>query len=246
MVGLSEPSIRNESCTLGRSDKPVLQLTQNLIMPTSDYRHIADVLHVIYQVNPRRMLDIGVGFGKWGLLCREILDVYHERVQKDQWQTIIHGIEINEPYRNPLWKFVYDQILIGDAATIIDTAGTYDLILCCDVIEHFDKIDGQRFLNQLKKHASVVVITSPRGFSPQGAMCDNEFERHRSGWSHDDFEGTPHLYKDIGATFMAVLASDPSHLNGIDMMHPMRTLGVRKGARELLKLAKERLQDRLR
>ena len=103
-------------------------------MPTSDYHQISDVLHVIEQVRPARVLEVGVGFGKWGFLCREILDVYYERVQPESWTTVIDGIEIYEPYRNPTWDLAYNEIHIGDAREILPRLGQYDLIMVQDAI----------------------------------------------------------------------------------------------------------------
>jgi SAM-dependent methyltransferase len=214
-------------------------------MPTSDYHQISDVLHVVQQVDPKTVLDVGVGFGKWGILCREILEVYNSRVSPESWKLRIDGIEIHEPYRNQLWDFAYNQVHIGDAVTIIDEVGTYDLILCCDVIEHFEKSAGLEFIENLLLHGKMLIITSPRGFVQQGAIYDNEFERHRSGWGHADFRPFPHLYKEIGFTFMAVLGADSSRLRRIDVMHPLRVLGVKKGARELSKLVACRIRERL-
>src|SRR5688572_14003695 len=123
-------------------------------MPTSDYHQISDVLHVIEQVDPESVLEVGVGFGKWGTLCREILEIYRDRVSPDTWLVQIDGIEIFEAYRNELWGFAYDNIHIGNGTEIIERLGKYDLILCCDVIEHFEKAEGEIFLRKLLEHGS--------------------------------------------------------------------------------------------
>lgn len=116
-------------------------------MPTSDY--YSDVLHVIEQINPESILDIGVGFGKWGVLCREILEIYQGRYYSKDWKKTIDGIEIFESYRNEFWELVYNNIYVGDAMDAVDRLGMYDLILCCDVIEHFVKDDGLVLLEKL-------------------------------------------------------------------------------------------------
>jgi hypothetical protein len=215
-------------------------------MPVSDYHQISDVLHVVQQVNPTKVLDVGVGFGKWGLLCREILEIYQERVQPETWTATIHGIEIHEPYRNPLWALAYDHIYIGDAMEMLDCLGHYDLILCCDVIEHFEKDRGRVLLSKFLQHAKVAVLTSPRGLAPQGAIYGNENERHRSQWREEDFRDSPHLYKDIGFTFMAVVGSDQSRLKGIELNDPMKILGAKRAVPEVIRLIANRGKQRLR
>jgi len=127
-------------------------------MPTSDYRQISDVLHVVQQFSPRSVLDVGVGFGKWGILCREVLELYENRLTQDSWAIRIDGIEVHEQYRNPVWTFAYNHVHIGNALTIVDIVGHYDLIICCDVIEHLDKDDGRKLLNKFLSHGTFVIV----------------------------------------------------------------------------------------
>jgi hypothetical protein len=213
-------------------------------VPTSDYHQISDVLHVIEQVRPPRLLDVGVGFGKWGFLCREILDVYYERVQPETWTTVVDGVEIFEPYRNPVWSLAYNQIYIGDVRQLLPGLGQYDLILCCDVIEHFTKDEGHALIDGLLEHAPVLIITTPAGYAPQGAAYGNEHETHRSSWTRGDFAGWPHHYKLIGFTFMVVVARDAAALREIDVREPLEVLGVKRGSAELLKMVGRRITSR--
>lgn len=206
-------------------------------MPTSDFHQISDVLHVVYQHQPKSVLDVGVGFGKWGLLCREVLEIYNERIPPESWTTRIEGIEIHEPYHNRLWDMAYNTVHVGNAVDVLPQLGRYDLILCCDVIEHFDKAAGLEFLRLMLRHAGLVIVTSPRGFAAQGARYGNAHETHLSGWTDPDFVEFPHLYKDIGFTFMTVLASTWQDLKGIELLHPLHVLGVKRGAAALLELA---------
>jgi len=209
-------------------------------MPVSDYHQISDVLHIVEQASPNSVLDVGVGFGKWGLLCREVLEIYKERVQPESWTITIDGIEIHEPYRNPLWTLAYDEIHIGDAFQTLDGLGRYDLILCCDVIEHFDKSVGRQLLSKLLSHSDIAIVTSPRGNAPQGAIYGNEYERHRSQWSGPDFKDFPHIYKEIGFTFMAVVAEDARRLKGIAAMNALDIFGARRAIPEVMRLIANR------
>lgn len=213
-------------------------------MPVSDYHQISDVLHVVEQVRPRSVLDVGVGFGKWGLLCREILELYEGRLTRESWARRIEGIEVYPPYRNPLWDLAYDQVHIGDATEVLGTLGRYDLIICCDVIEHLPKPAGHAFLRAMLDHCGVLILTSPRGFQAQSPWYGNEREAHRSGWGAADFAGLHHRYKDIGFTFMAVLANDPARLAGIALRQPLEVLGVKRGLVELLRMAAARARVR--
>lgn len=206
-------------------------------MPVSNYDHVSEVMYVITRVQPTRVLDVGVGFGKWGILCREGLDVAFGRIQKVDWQIQIDGIEVFEKYRNPLWGLAYDKVVIGDILEVADDLPVYDLIIMCDVIEHFEKQVGYDLLLRLIEKAKVVILSSPRGFMVQEATWGNAHEEHKSGWNKHDFRTIPHIYRDLGFTFIAVVAKDQQYLNSLNLRHPLKAIGLRTVTPELLRLA---------
>src|SRR5439155_62198 len=76
---------------------------------------IPTIVHLVRQLQPRSILDVGVGFGKWGHLFREytdILEAEHEpsRYDRENWQVRIEGIEGHAAYLTPMHHFLYDQI----------------------------------------------------------------------------------------------------------------------------------------
>ena len=50
-------------------------------MPVSTPVHISHCLGRIIGLNPEPVLDVGCGFGLWGFLCREYLDVWNGWVE---------------------------------------------------------------------------------------------------------------------------------------------------------------------
>ena len=80
-------------------------------MPTSDPTGILPVIHDVMELRPTRILDVGMGMGKWGLLFREYLEGWgHHRYSKVQWELTIDGIEIYQPYIQPWHYDIYDGI----------------------------------------------------------------------------------------------------------------------------------------
>ena len=66
-------------------------------MPSSRPNAIPTTVHVVRQLDPASILDVGVGFGKWGLLFREYTDIRasetdSHRYQKAAWKIRIDGI----------------------------------------------------------------------------------------------------------------------------------------------------------
>jgi hypothetical protein len=204
-------------------------------MPTSDYHAIGDVLHATERIQPMSVLDVGIGYGRWGVLVREILDVYPGRDLRDEWKARIDGIEIFEQYRNPAWTYFYDRVLIGDVRELIDGIGRYDLILAGDVIEHLEKREGLSLMDKFLDRAPLVLLTTPIGFSEQGPSVKNVHEAHRSGWDQRDLARWPHRYKKIGFTFVAVVARDARALEGIEFFDELKIIGRKNMLFKLLR-----------
>lgn len=53
-------------------------------MPTSWYQAIPAILTQVKKLEPATILDIGVGFGKYGLLFRDVLEIPWERYHKQE------------------------------------------------------------------------------------------------------------------------------------------------------------------
>jgi hypothetical protein len=148
-------------------------------MPLSNPWHLPVVLHYLAAINPTRILDVGVGTGTYGFMIRQHLDIARERLTRESWKLTIDGIEIFEPYRNPVWGFAYDAVHIGDARHVLPRCSNYDVIVCNDVLEHLPKGEVAAFAQEMLHHAPVVIATTPNHECPQGAWGGNEAETHR-------------------------------------------------------------------
>jgi hypothetical protein len=217
-------------------------------MPSSRPNTIPTVIHLLRQLKPQSILDVGVGFGKWGHLFREytdILEAEHEpaRYQRRNWRVRIDGIEGHAAYVTPMHRFLYDRIHIGDAARLLPKLPRYDLIFLGDIIEHFEKAAGLALLSDaFAKAGKAVIVSTPKFETAQEDLCGNELERHRSLWSVKDFGRFPSaLAKTVdGATLLVVLpksgipklqASPPRPPKAQDAQ---RLLEVRKQIAELV------------
>jgi len=156
-------------------------------MPTSRPNHIGYLATQVLELQPKSILDIGIGFGGKGMIFREMTDIWNGRYNK--WETRIDGIEIFKKYIGDLQKKIYTKIYIGDVLKIIDTLPDYDFIYMGDVIEHLTKEDGKILLDKLKRKGNIVIIATPLIVSKQGAINDNNNEKHLSQWSYEDFRG---------------------------------------------------------
>lgn len=157
-------------------------------MPSSRFDAIPFVLDLVTKWQPRSILDVGVGYGKYGVLFREYLDIW--KVTEPYSKRILRlvGVEAFEEYRNPIWD-VYDKVLIGDGRDLkVELAEEkFGLLFLGDVIEHFDKEEGKKLLGEL--NYDKVIIVTPLQVYEQEAVYQNPYEIHKSEWKHQDLPG---------------------------------------------------------
>lgn len=153
-------------------------------MPVSVPVHLSYCLSAIIKLAPRSVLDVGCGFGLWGFLCREHLDVWAGRVQPDEWEVRIDGIELFEPYIQAHHRALYSSIRIADIRDAVSDIDEYDLIIAGDVIEHLEKDEGEAVLAALYgKARKALIVNIPLGKGWEHAeQYGNPGERHRSEW----------------------------------------------------------------
>ncbi len=138
-------------------------------MPTSEHWQIPWVLDVITREQPATVLDVGAGYGKFGILAREYASPGR-----------VDAVDVNPP------RFeAYDHFYRGDLRDIDrllpPDAPRYDLALFLDTIEHLEKAEAWTVLETLARRARRILITTPWGFRPQ-QVPGQPFETHRSGW----------------------------------------------------------------
>lgn len=162
-------------------------------MPFGSSMVLPYVVEMFYPA-PKMLLDIGVGFGINGALARQY--TYPDWKNAGHSLTTI-GLEPFAEYKTPLWE-TYSYISDMDVADWIDNPwkhdftglNGWDVILMTDVIEHLEKDDGIARLKQLQKRLAPggrFLVSTPAIWMEQGAAYGNEYERHRSLWTCDDF-----------------------------------------------------------
>lgn len=168
-------------------------------MPVSSSVQISHCLQYIVALNPKSVLDIGCGFGLWGFLCREYLDVWNMRVQPEHWQARIDGVELWEPYIQSHQRSIYNNIYIRDVREILPELDEYDLVIAGDVIEHLDKPDAERVLDGLyAKARQALIVNIPLTGNWDHPICHgNPGELHRSQWVPEDFAAFPHVFQEF-------------------------------------------------
>ncbi|MCH8327672.1 MAG: class I SAM-dependent methyltransferase [Candidatus Marinimicrobia bacterium] len=74
---------------------------------------------------------------------------------------------------------------------------SFDCVVAIDLIEHLERDDGLRLIEQMEMMARIkVIIFTPNGFVPQEPFDGNQWQRHISGWGVDEMRDRG--YKVIG------------------------------------------------
>ena len=169
-------------------------------MPSSDPQHIPFILQHAMRLKPRTVLDIGCGYGKWGVLLREYLELWAQppRVTREEWAVRIYAIEPCEEYIGPVHRAVYGEIFVQDMFDHMVTTGykaqhcqrSYGLILAIDVLEHMERAMCEEVMLWIKERCKAAILSIPLGNNWLGANAafieKYPYEEHKSAWEHDD------------------------------------------------------------
>lgn len=166
-------------------------------MPFSYSSQLSTIVGYAEQQNPATILDVGIGMGQYGFLLRtnleninlfEIEGAHARQRNKGEWKVRIDGIEGYSGYITAVHEYAYTNLFIGDALEVLSTlqSDTYDLVLAIDILEHFDKEQGNLFLKECQRVCKgAVLVSTPKDFIEQEVIV-NPLENHRSHWTEQD------------------------------------------------------------
>jgi 2-polyprenyl-3-methyl-5-hydroxy-6-metoxy-1,4-benzoquinol methylase len=178
-------------------------------------------MDLLVNLNPSSLLDVGTGFGKYGLLCREYLELWDGRENYSQFLRRIDGVEVFENYITPVHEFVYNRVYIRNILELMNELDfSYDLILLVDVLEHFNKSEGKMLLTKILANNKGALISTPKHPSNQKDAFKNVYEAHRARWTKQELSN-------LASSFFV---SDGTHL----ITYIGRKESVKKLKRKLL------------
>lgn len=166
-------------------------------MPFSQSKQISAIVGYAEALQPMSVLDVGTGMGQYGFLLRtnlELLNLFDVQGAvgklrpRSEWKRRIDGIEGFAGYVTPVHEYAYNHLMIGEAmATLAGIPDQeYELVIAIDILEHFEKADGLRFLAECARVSSrATLISTPKDFCHQEVEA-NPLENHRSHWSSEE------------------------------------------------------------
>ena len=126
-------------------------------------------LHLLQQIRPTKVLDIGAGEGKYGKLIRAAGIACH-----------LTAIEFEPERRAELLDIGYNEVRSQSALDLMkNPAETFEVIILGDVIEHMRKSEGQDLLEYLNYRAAYMLVITPEAMP---MSSPNFYEGHNSLW----------------------------------------------------------------
>lgn len=158
-------------------------------MGTSNWQQIPFCIEALLELSPMRVLDVGVGFGRWGMLVREFCEEWKGRFHREHWQVHLEGIEVFPKNVEEYHHLFYDWVHIGDAAEILENMdASWDLVIFGDVLQEWDKDTAGQMLHTALDRSAYVLVNIPLGPGwERGPLYGNPYEEHRSTWELDEF-----------------------------------------------------------
>lgn len=153
-------------------------------MPSSSLLVAPTVIAHMDALAPKSILDVGPGYGKYGVLFREYLATHPRVVGLEAWVPYIDQFRL---------AGIYDMIIAGDVLHASPEVLTMcDAIYMGDVIEHLDKDAASALLDRIERP---VVVCTPEHFfhNPAGLPWTEE---HRSHWTLEDFHRTGRVIRE--------------------------------------------------
>jgi len=124
--------------------------------------------------------------------CESVLDMacgYNSPIQYIDISYKVGVEKFTDYLKQSKQKGIHNKYIQGDILSLEFTPNSYDLVLCSEVIEHLDKADGFKLLDNIEKIGrKKIIITTPNGFLKQDEYDNNLLQIHKSGWTIEEFK----------------------------------------------------------
>jgi ubiquinone/menaquinone biosynthesis C-methylase UbiE len=146
------------------------------------------------------LIDVGCGRGIVGAMTR----IYRSPRR-------LVGIDIFQEYIDFCKKYtMYDELKLLDLkqTPLPFQDHEFSVATCIETIEHLSKIQGEKLLEELRRIADIVIVSTPSSFikQPEDYIAYNPFQAHVSKWTVKDFKKRGYVVKGVGSLAAYMLA----------------------------------------
>lgn len=184
-------------------------------MMTSFPENIPTILNLATALRPTGVLDMGPGFGKFGLMLREALlsiraEEKNEAIPKREFfidcaESCVYFIA--QPWHQALYDRHYHADIFNLKFELLK-ARPYDLFLMIDIIEHAPKNKWLAWIRDARAafpKARFLISTPKKVSFYKTHFYGNDCPIHQSQWSWDDFKEFPSQAYDTKNSMIVVI-----------------------------------------
>ena len=161
-------------------------------MGVSERRNVPYCIEVLGEIAPRRVLDVSMRFGRWGMILRDICEVPSAPALSDISRLYMEAIEGFERHISGQHSSFYDQIHVGDVTELLrELPGPWDVTILDDVLQHIAKDVAIDLLRVGVERSAYVLVNVPLGRSADRSDSDGAPRDDLSSWDVAEFTQFP-------------------------------------------------------
>lgn len=182
---------------------------------TSFPENIPIILNIAAALRPSRILDVGPGFGKFGLMLREALLSIRAEERNEAFPVQEFFIDCSESCRyfidQPWHNALYDRHLHGNIFNFkfeVLKERPYDLFLMIDIVEHAPKDKWLGWIRDARlafPKAQFLISTPKQVCFYKTHFYGDDCPIHQSQWCWDDFKIFPADFIDTKNSMIVVV-----------------------------------------
>jgi hypothetical protein len=150
-------------------------------MPYSSVVFDEEIKNILTCVAPCKVLDLGAGAGKYGLMVKDINSTT-EVIAVESEKDYIRRFKLTSIY-NVVWRMSVTDLIQPNYYD-----AQFDVIIAGDILEHLRKTDGINLINFLIYRCRWLIVEFPHRYL-QNSVDGHDGEAHISAWSESDFAG---------------------------------------------------------
>jgi hypothetical protein len=150
-------------------------------MPYSSAVFDEEIKDILKCVAPLKVLDLGAGAGKYGLMAKEVNPAI-ETIAVESEEDYICQFKLTSIY-HAVWHMSVMNLIKPDYYNM-----QFDVVIAGDILEHLRKADGINLINFLIYRCRWLIVEFPHRY-PQDSVDGHDGEAHISAWSENDFAG---------------------------------------------------------
>ena len=94
---------------------------------------------------------------------------------------------------------VYHSLILGDVRNLPFKDKSFDVVTCMEVLEHLEKVDGEKLLGELERVARrQVLLSTPVGRYEQHPFDENPHQKHKHIWKPQELKEKGYKVRGVG------------------------------------------------